>query len=51
MELTKEQYEKRTGALLKAHHWFGSDNFKTIFENYDYYVDKDRVLIYVYKKE
>lgn len=51
VELTKEQARKRTDAIIKAHHWFGSNHFRKVFRNYDYYVDDDNVLFYVFPKE
>ena len=52
MEITKEENNKRKNCLLKAHYWFGSVELKKILkDNYDYYIDYENTLFYVYEKE
>lgn len=51
MRLTKEENRNRKNPLIKAHHWFGSDTFERVFKDFDYYVDTDNALFYVYDKE
>jgi hypothetical protein len=52
MELTKKQAEKRKGCILKAHPWFGSDELgRMLKRGYDYYVDHDDKVIYVYSRK
>lgn len=53
MKLTKEQFEKRKREVpvVKAHHWYGSDELsKVIDKRYDYFVDEDAALFYVLKR-
>lgn len=57
MELTEEQYKNyykvhKRISILKAHPWFGSDQLKFIIKDeYDYYIDNDNKMFYVYSKK
>jgi len=51
MELLKGQSRLRKTCILKAKLWFGSDTLKEVFKEYDYYLDDDNLLLYVYLKE
>lgn len=51
MKITKEQNRLRKNCILKAHYWFGSDVFEEVFKDYDFYVDEENTMFYVYRSE
>lgn len=52
MQLTEAQWKKRKGCVVKAHPWFGSEEFgRMLKRGYDYYVDHDNALVYVYSRK
>jgi hypothetical protein len=51
MELTKEQNRLKKNCLIKAHYWFGIDVFNKVFKDFDYYIDDENKLFYVYEKD
>ena len=48
MRLTKEQYDKRKGCILKAHLWFCTDVVEKVFKNFDFY--EADTMVYVFEK-
>jgi hypothetical protein len=50
MRLNKDEHNKRNSCLLKSKLWFGNDNLNLIFKDYDFYLDENTYLIYVYEK-
>lgn len=50
--LTKEKFNKRKLPYLKAHQWWGSEFIKNdLAKHYDVYIEDDRAIFYILKKE
>lgn len=50
MELTEEENKQRKNCILKFHYWYGSEVLNEVLKEYDFFIDKDRALVYVFRR-